>query len=652
MRAARSNEFSSVCAARIDRPKFTPNVVRAHSPSEQTMDRDLHFVQLACILRRRSRLILTVAAVGAMLAAAVGLLIPPKYTATAQIVVEPQQVDFVDGLAAATRATDESAIDTQVTMLSSRDHLRRVIEDLSRGREFRAAPKAEADPDPLASRPAGDMPSQPTGGEGLAASSASPAGLSNEGELVRRLKVWFGAPFTARNAAARELDELERQLKVMQERRSRVISVSFTATSPERAATVVNRIVELHVGRQTEERRAQTSQELNRIGERVAEIEAEGERTGEAMQTILEQRLGSGLGAGKGASSLRELEREVAGNGQTYTGLLRRQMEIREQQANIAPDARILSLATPPDRPSSPNPILFVFPALIVFSIGGSLLAVVRERLDRGLRCERDVVDALGIPCIGLVPQLPRCDLARPYHCVLNKPFAAYSEAIRSAVAALQLAATQHAPMTVLISSSVPGEGKTTLAAGIAVYAAHLGRRVLLVDFDFRHPSDLRQLHGKTDRFVEDLRDRPPTGLIHRLRDLNLDYLPMPRSSVDPLALFAGGHVQILMRQLRESYDCVFIDSPPLLGVTEARLLAPLADKCLFVIKWDSTKREVAQKALNLLDHPLRTEKGCALEISAVITQVNLKKHAAYRYGDVAETPAKYSKCNFESAGG
>jgi uncharacterized protein involved in exopolysaccharide biosynthesis/Mrp family chromosome partitioning ATPase len=650
MRAARSNEFSSFCAARIDRPKLTPNVVRAHSLGEQTMDRDLHFVRLASILRRRSRLILTAAAVGAMLAAAVGLLIPPKYTATAQIVVEPRQVDFVDGLAAAIRATDDSAIDTQVTMLSSRDHLRRVIEDLSPGREFRAAPKAETEPDPMASRPAGDMPSQPTGGEGPAALSASPAGSSNVGELVRRLKVWFGGPFTARNAPARELDELERQLKVMQERRSRVISVSFTATSPERAAAIVNRIVELHVGRQTEERRAQASQELNRIEERVAEIEAESERTGEAMQTILEQRLAAGLGAGKGASRLRELEREVAGNGQTYTGLLRRQMEIRDQQANIAPDARILSLAIPPDRPSSPNPILFVFPALIVFSICGSLLAVVRERLDRGLRCERDVADALGIPCIGLVPQLPRSALARPCHCLLNKPFTAYTEAIRSAVATLLLADTQHAPMTVLISSSVPGEGKTTLAASIAVYAAHLGRRVLLVDFDSRHPSDLRQLHGKTDRFVGDFRDRSPAELIHHLRDLNLDYLPMPRSSVDPLALFAGEHVQILMRHLRESYDCVFIDGPPLLGITEARLLAPLADKCLFVVKWDSTKREVAQKALSLLGHPLRTEKGCALEISAVVTQVNLKKHAAYHYGDVAETPAKYNKYRFDSA--
>jgi len=108
--------------------------------------------------------------------------------------------------------------------------------------------------------------------------------------------------------------------------------------------------------------------------------------------------------------------------------------------------------------------------------------------------------------------------------------------------------------------------------------------------------------------------------------------------------------VQILMRHLRDDYDCVFIDSPPLLGITEARLLAPLADKCLFVIKWGSTRREMAQNALNLLSNPLRTETGCAVQALALLTQVNLKKHAGYHYGDVAETFVKYRKYYFKSA--
>jgi polysaccharide biosynthesis transport protein len=645
MRAARSNEFSSVGSARADRPTPTAtNVIRAHGFSEQTMDRDLHVVPLASILRRRRRLILTVAVVGAMLAGAVGLLIPPRYTATAQLIVESQQADSVGGLATTTRATDESAIDTQVTMLSSPDHLRRVLGSLSQERKFRATPEAETKPDAIASNPADDKASPAFVGEEPAAISASPTEALSVGELGRRLKVWFGAPFSNGNTSARDLDEVERRLKVMQERRSRVISVSFTATNPERAASVANRVVELHIARQAEEKRIQANQELNRIEKRVAELKAESERTGEAIQTSLEQRLAAGVGGREGELRLRELEHDAAANGQSYAGLLRRQAEIRDQQENVLPDATILSLATPPDRPSSPNPILFVFPALIVSLICGSLLVVVRERLDRGLRCERDVTDALGIPCIGLVPQLSRSNSARLYHCLLNKPFMPYTEAIRSAAATLQLAAPQRAPVTVLISSSVPGEGKTTMAISLAAYAAHLGKRVLLVDFDFRHPSVLRRLHGKSEKSIQDLQNCPPAEFVHPLRNLNFDYLPMPCSSNEPLALFMGNHVQTLMRQLRDGYDCVFIDSPPLLGATEARLLAPLADKCLFVIKWGSTKPEVARNALNLLRNPLRFEKGCAVQASALLTQVNLKKHADYHYGDVAETSTKYGK--------
>jgi succinoglycan biosynthesis transport protein ExoP len=648
MRAMRNSEFSSVELARIDRS--APNIMRARRSSEQTMERELHFAQLVGMLRRRSRLIVTVAAIGGVLAGAVGLLIPPRYTATAQLIVESQQVDFVGGLSAVARATDESAIDTQVTMLSSREHLQQVLDSLSREPEFQTTPEAGTEPDVIADNPVDFKPLTSIGGEGSAALSRSPGDKLSVGELGRRLKVWLGGPFITRNASARELDEVERGLKVMQERRSRVISVSFTATSPERAAAIANRVVELHVAHQNDEKRSQASQELIRIQARTAELKTESERTGEAMQKSLEQRLAPGPGSREGELRLRELEQEAAVNGQTYASLLQRQIDIRHQQENIPPDAIILSLATPPDRPSSPNPILFIFPALIVSSICGSLLAVVKERLDRGLRSERDVSDALGIPCIGLVPQLRRSDLAQPDHSLLSKPFAPYTEAMRSVAATLQLTATPLFPMTVLISSSVPREGKTTTAISLSVYAAHLGKRVLLVDFDFRHPSILRRLYGEPEKVVPDVQDRPPEQLVHHLRDLNLDYLPMPCSSGDPLAWFTGRHAKTLMRQLRDSYDCVFIDGPPLMGITEARLLVPFADKCLFVIKWGSTTREVVQNALNLLNNSLRSEKGCAVQVSALLTQVNLKTQAGYQCGDVTEAFTKYRSYYFRKS--
>ena len=158
------------------------------------------------------------------------------------------------------------------------------------------------------------------------------------------------------------------------------------------AETIANRIAELYVEGQGEQKRAYTSSELTRLDGRIADMKIEVERSSTAVQAFMRQ----GLDAAKQASTtresdqhLQELERQAVAKGQLYRTLLRRQQEIRDLQENITSGAYILSLAATPDRPSSPNPFLFIFPALIVFLICGSLLAVILESLDRGLRSEK-----------------------------------------------------------------------------------------------------------------------------------------------------------------------------------------------------------------------------------------------------------------------
>jgi polysaccharide biosynthesis transport protein len=304
-------------------------------------------------------------------------------------------------------------------------------------------------------------------------------------------------------------------------------------------------------------------------------------------------------------------------------------------EGNVQPDVRVLSSASAPTRPSSLNPLLFILPALVLASIGAGLLAVLLEQLDATLRSEREVSDELGIPCIGLIPQLPRRKMLQPLQLIPQDT--RYTEAIRSLVAAaLQLTNPQNSAKTFLVTSSVPGEGKTTLAISFAVYAARIHRRVLLIDLDFRDPSIASKIGVSAGGgFLQALQGRPVAELIRAAPDLGFDYLPLSTDSADPVATLASERVPQLLRQLEGSYDCVVIDSAPLLSATETRLLASMVDRVLFAIKWGSTRRDVAQNALALL----RRSEGDnrRVGIAAVITQVDLKRHARYRYGDLCE---------------
>ena len=291
--------------------------------------------------------------------------------------------------------------------------------------------------------------------------------------------------------------------------------------------------------------------------------------------------------------------------------------------------------------PSTTNPILFVLPAFVAFSIAGGLLATVLEGLDRRLRSARDVEDALSINCIGLVPRLGRFSPAvREYF--TSRPCAPYTEAIRSVVTtALQLAAVPPQPKVFLITSSIPGEGKTTLAVSFASFAACLQRRVILVDLAFKHRAIFVEAKGKSmPEGLDVFQGRPWKEAIQSVPDLAIEYLPLQTSSADPVALLSGTKMPQLLDQLRERYDCVVIHSDLLLSATSARLLVSMVDKVLLVVKWGCTKPEVAQNAISLLGPYLRGRDPAAI-VNAVITNVSLKKHAAYRNGDAAEVLAR-----------
>ena len=633
-----ANSGASLTRLPARRNSFRPPDVEIHSNEHAERVRpaaaiasELHVHQIFGILRRRWRLVVAMAILGAMLAGVATVMVPPKFTARAQIVVEPGRTASSGRGATRVAGVDALAIDTQMTMLTARDHLRAVLISLADDPTFSQTANEQQ---------SGAKPMAPTPDQSRVQKERLFAELERwVTGLIARIRTLI-----SQKDAIPTFDEFERTLRVDQERRSRVITIRYTSKSPEQAAAIANRVVELYVHNQTERVRAASKTELAQLESRIADVE----RTLAAAEHTIRQKLTtSQISADTDQVSgvpLRQLERNVAEKAQLYVDLLQRQKQIRSQPETTEASIRILSLAAPPERPSSPNPKFFILPTIILALIGGGVLAVINERFDRTLRSEHQVQSTLGIPLVAMVPKLGWIPRKRPYRYLLRKPFSPYAEAIRSIGASLQFAAPGQAPQFVLVSSSVPGEGRTTLATSLAVYATRLNRRVLLIDLDFRHPAVMRALKLKGDRGILDLivSNNPFDEIVRPIPDLGLDVLPMPSCPVDPVTLFANGELQAVLQEIRKSYDFVVIDGPPLLGVTESSLLASLVDTVLFVVKWGSTRRDVAQNAISELHALGWSDQTIAERVRAVVTQVDLMQHARYQYGDAVELFVKH----------
>jgi Mrp family chromosome partitioning ATPase/capsular polysaccharide biosynthesis protein len=452
-------------------------------------------------------------------------------------------------------------------------------------------------------------------------------------QAISGIRNWMG-----QETGIPDFHEFERALRIDQERQSRIISVRYTSDNPVQAAAIVNRVVEYYVRAQAHQLQQAADAELAELNTRIAKTES----TLRQAEATIQQELATADHTNTGqlsASPLRKLQRDVSETAQLYVTLLERQKQLRGQQGTTDTSVRILALAETPSRPSSADAKYFILPAIILSLIGGSVLAVTRERFDRTLRSERQVHSALGISCSALIPRLNWIHRLRPHGHLLKKPFSPYAEAFRSVWASLQFATQDQPPQIVLVSSSVRAEGRTTLATSLATYATRTLPRVLLIDLDFRNPAVASTLKLQADGSILDLIESncPVDDIVQHVPELELDVLAMSRCSIDPVTIFADGKLQNALDELRNHYDLIVIDGPPLLGAAEASLLAPLADTVLFAVKWGVTRSDVAQNAVRELQELGWSDRTIAERVRAVVTNVNLKRHASYKYGDAVE---------------
>lgn len=355
----------------------------------------------------------------------------------------------------------------------------------------------------------------------------------------------------------------------------------------------------------------------------------------QALQESLEGSKKQSALAGHAAIQLRELEREAEAKRAVYEAFLARLREIQEQRDLLKPDAEVISFAVVPDDASFPDLRTITIIGLVTSLILGLSLAGLAEHMDRGVRTAHQVEQVLEVPSLGLVPKIERLPRRqRPHHYLLEKPLSAYAEAIKEIHTALHTPDFDVSPQVVLVTSTLPGEGKTTFAMSLGASFARSGYRTLVMDLDLRHSSMAREL----DQAVH-------VGLVEFMigkfalkqiiwedpRERNLHIIPVVARVRNPSDLLRSEAMQSLIAELRDRYDYIVLDAPPALGTADTKVAAQLADAVIFIVRWQTTPASSAENGLRAL---IKSHISVA---GVVLTQVNLRRHKGYGYGDVAE---------------
>ena len=317
------------------------------------------------------------------------------------------------------------------------------------------------------------------------------------------------------------------------------------------------------------------------------------------------------------------LKRDVDTNRQLYEAILQRYKEIGVAGGVGINNISVVDRAEPPRFRYRPRAKFNLAIGLLLGLFGGIAAALVLDHLDDTVHLGSDAEQKLGLPALGIVP-LARTGTPAD---ALRDPRSGIAEAYRSARTALQFATTEGVPRTLLVTSTRPGEGKSTTAMALAQSFTQMGRRTLLVDADLRNPAQHSLGVQDNSRGLSNvLAGALPwrEAVVDRGEGLSLIASgPLPPN---PAELLAGPHLATLLEQARGEYDLVLLDSPPVLGLADAPVLGHLADGTLLVIEAGGPRVDHVRDALK------RLRASRTRVIGALLTKLDAR-HAAYGYG-------------------
>ena len=323
------------------------------------------------------------------------------------------------------------------------------------------------------------------------------------------------------------------------------------------------------------------------------------------------------------------LEREVETNRQLYDMFLARFKESDAAEDLQATNARVIDPATAPGAPFKPRRQLIALVAFFLAIAAGVVLAFLRDYLDNTFKSSADVEETLGLPVLGSIPYLRRKKRQDLTRLLLDDKNSGFAEALRTLRTGVTLAGIDEPHRSLLVTSAVQGEGKTTVSVDLGLAFSQL-ERVLLIDADMRAPAvsatcglDPRQ-PGLADVMAG---TASLADCVTKVEGSELHVLPAGIKPPNPLELLSSQRFAQLLESCLSEFDRVIIDAPPAQAVSDPLVLSRQAQGVLLVVRADSTPAPVVQAVVKRLRGHQAPLVGVALN------QVNARKSGQYGYG-------------------
>lgn len=360
----------------------------------------------------------------------------------------------------------------------------------------------------------------------------------------------------------------------------------------------------------------------------------------EALREALDDQKVQALGLNKLSTEYNVLKRDVQTTEEMHDLLMKRFKEASLKESLNAGNVRVVDEATVPQKIYKPQKLLNVALGLVVGLFLGIALAFLAEHLDDTIKTPEDVKNVLGVPFLGHIPayEMEDSPSAGGVNVItLNSPKSIPSEAYRGLRTSIMFSKAEKSPQVIQVSSSSPGEGKSTTSSNLAAAFAMAGSKTLLIDCDMRKPSLHKIFSADRNKGITNILTSAPSqnGISFATNVENLSFCPVGPLPPNPSELIGSARMGAFIKHLREKYDRIIIDTPPVTAVTDAAILANYADGVILVVEAFETSRKPARNALERLKASGATILGVILNnVQSKDSEYYHNEYYYYYYGD------------------